>query len=186
VASLLINSQIIALKSKNSCSRDRKLQVGSRPIREGQPPPWHRRWLNKIGVFRLIFYLAGAKINPAKPKLKVSEISDTFTFFTFQESEAAIMRFGTKASITQVLTDAFGVTFLQATTDQKLVLIECSAFLMRRGGSLREAISLITPEVAMPPGVRFCSLPLDSYREGLTLIALLYGGVNRDCGAFED
>jgi hypothetical protein len=97
------------------------------------------------------------------------------------------MRSGTaKASITQILTDAFGPTFLLATTDQKLALIECSASLMRRGGSLREAIAFLTPEVAMPPSVRFCSGHLESYREGLTLIALLYGGVNRDCGSFED
>jgi hypothetical protein len=90
-----------------------------------------------------------------------------------------------RASVTQVLTDNFGPTFLLATTDQKLALIECSASLMRRGGSLREAIAFLTPEVPMPTAVRFCSSHLESYREGLTLIALLYGGVNRDSGAFE-
>jgi hypothetical protein len=40
---------------------------------------------------------------------------------------------------------------------------------------------MVTPEVIMPPPVRLCSLRLADFREGLTLLALLYGGVNRDC-----
>jgi hypothetical protein len=92
-----------------------------------------------------------------------------------------------KTTVTQVLTNSFGTTFLKATTDQKLALIECSAFLMRQGNySLREAISIVTPEVVMPPPVRLCSLRLDGFSEGLTLLALLYGGVNRDCGNNEE
>jgi len=92
------------------------------------------------------------------------------------------MKFG-KASVTQTLTDTFGITFLRATTDQKLALIECVAFLMRQSDySLQEAITVVTPEVQMPVFVSFCDLKLENVREGLTLLALLYGGVNRDCG----
>jgi len=99
------------------------------------------------------------------------------------------MKFGkASVSVTQVLTDTFGITFLRATTDQKLALIECAAFLMRQSDyCLRDVITVITPEVTMPPAVRNCNLPLEDFREGLTLLALLYGSVNRDCGgASED
>jgi hypothetical protein len=85
-------------------------------------------------------------------------------------------------SITQLLTKTFGVAFGKATTDQKLALIECSAFLMRQNDySLRDAIAAIEPTVRMPPAIAFSKLKLDSFGEGLTLLALLYGGINRDC-----
>ena len=85
-----------------------------------------------------------------------------------------------KNTVTEVLRNSFGITFLAATTDQKLALIECCAFLMRQGSySLREAITVITPEVVMPPPVRLCSLRM-SPQEGLTLFALLYGAISRD------
>jgi hypothetical protein len=90
-------------------------------------------------------------------------------------------------SITQTLTDTFGITFLQATTSQKLALIECVAFLMRQSDyCLRDALVIITPEVTMPPAVSFCDLLLEDFREGLTLLALLYGGINRDYDVLED
>jgi hypothetical protein len=100
------------------------------------------------------------------------------------------MKFGkAKASITETLTDTFGITFLKATTDQKLALIECTAFLMRQSNyCLQDAIIIVvTPEVQMPPVVECCTLHLENFREGLTLLALLYGAVNRDCEvALED
>lgn len=88
-----------------------------------------------------------------------------------------------RPTITQLLADTFGVSFLKATTDQKLALLECSAFLMRQPSySLRDAIAAIEPEVGMPPAVALSKLRLENFREGLTLLALLWGGVNRDCG----
>jgi len=90
-----------------------------------------------------------------------------------------------KTTVTEVLKASFGITFLGATTEQKLALIECCAFLMRRRSySLREAVACI-PEVAMPQPVCLCSFRLDPC-EGLILIALLYGGLRRDFACSED
>jgi hypothetical protein len=98
------------------------------------------------------------------------------TFFTFASSSA-------EPSITQLLTTNFGICFDRATTDQKLALIECLAFLMREGRySLQDAIVIVTPAVRMPPQLSLSKLRLENFKEGLTLLALLYGGLNRDCG----
>lgn len=88
-----------------------------------------------------------------------------------------------RPSINLLLTETFGVSFAKATTDQKLALIECSAFLMRQPEySLRDAIAAIEPTVRMPPAIEHSKLQLEGFKEGLILLALLYGGVNRDCG----
>lgn len=91
----------------------------------------------------------------------------------------------TRPTITQLLTETFGVSFYKATTDQKLALLECSAFLMRQPScSLQDALAAIEPEVMMPQAVALSKLQMENFREGLTLLALLYGGVNRDCSVF--
>jgi hypothetical protein len=93
------------------------------------------------------------------------------------------MKFGKHSvSITQALTDTFGITFLRATKEQKLALMECVAFLMRQSDySLRDVIAAIEPPVKMPSAIALSKLKLESFKEGLILLALLYGGVNRNC-----
>ena len=92
-----------------------------------------------------------------------------------------------ETSITQTLTTAFGITFSQASQNQKLALIECTAFLMRETDYyLKEALCILTPEVPMPPELSSCNLTLKDFREGLTLLALLYGGVTRDYGGISE
>ena len=90
-------------------------------------------------------------------------------------------------SITGILTETFGVAFGRASTDQKLALIECVAFLMRQSDySLRDAIAAIEPSVKMPSVIALSNFKLESFKEGLILLALLYGGVNRDCGGVSE
>lgn len=92
------------------------------------------------------------------------------------------IRWGSGETITDLLIQAFGgVTFCSATTDQKLALTECVAFMMRESDySLSEAIVVLTPSVRMPDTLRYSKKRLQNVQEGLTLLALLYGAVNRD------
>jgi len=52
--------------------------------------------------------------------------------------------------------------------------------------SLRDAIAAIEPSVKMPSVIALSKLKLESFKEGLILLALLYGGVNRDCGGVSE
>jgi hypothetical protein len=88
--------------------------------------------------------------------------------------------------LTRLLTETFGITFSNASATQKMALVECIAFLMRSDGSycLRDAIASM-PEVEMPEALN-SAITLKDCKEGLTLIALLYGGMNRDCSGVSE
>lgn len=83
-------------------------------------------------------------------------------------------------AITDLLTSEFGITFSRASLEQRLALIEVVGFLMREDRqTLGYALLIIIPSVGMPERLASDNSKLASLREGLTLLALLYGSVNK-------
>jgi len=94
-------------------------------------------------------------------------------------------RFNTTLPITEILINTFGVTFCRATLEQRLALIEVVGFLMReQHQNLGYALLIIVPSVVMPENLLEAHIRLQSLREGLTLLALLYGSVNKEVPPF--
>jgi hypothetical protein len=83
--------------------------------------------------------------------------------------------------MTGLLIETFGITFTAATLEQRLALIESVGFLMREmTQSLGYALLIIVPSVLMPEVLSTSNFRLANVREGLTLLALLYGSVNKE------
>ncbi len=83
-------------------------------------------------------------------------------------------------TITDLLTAEFGITFTRASLEQRLALIEAVGFLMReQQQTLGYALLIIVPSVVMPEHLVSNDSKLATLREGLTLLALLYGSVNK-------
>jgi hypothetical protein len=83
-------------------------------------------------------------------------------------------------TVTNLLTTEFGITFARASLDQKLALIEAIGFLMReQNQTLGYALLIIVPGVVMPEHLVSANSKICDLREGLTLLALLYGSVNK-------
>lgn len=78
-------------------------------------------------------------------------------------------------SLSEVLTEVFGSTFERADLTQLLALMESISFLMRQpDASIGNAVTAVIPDVTMPIKLHFCGTKLMNYREGLTLMAVIY------------
>ena len=93
--------------------------------------------------------------------------------------------FNAMPPMTRLLIETFGISFASARLEQKLALIESVGFLMREESqNLGYALLIIVPNVEMPENLLSANnIKLASLREGLTLLALLYGSVNKEIPA---